>query len=783
MKSLNSNIFKKGMNHFKSKKNSEKRQLDSLIKKRIAELENERSILQTMFDSVPDLIFCRDMDLKYTHCNENMLKYFNLTSENLIGKDDSANFGIPQKIADKFREIDITIIRENRPIKFEQYLTAQDGTEHLFEINKIPLVIKDKMVGIIGIAHDITERKNMEDAALNASKAKSVFLANMSHEIRTPMNAILGIAEMQLQRDILDAETRAAAEMVYTSGDMLLGIINDILDLSKIEAGKLELVPDRYEIASLVSDTVQLNMMRIGSKRIIFELHIDENVPAQLLGDELRVKQIMNNLLSNAFKYTPEGLVKLIVTSEASAEKDSDIILTVTVSDTGQGMTEEQIKMIGDEYTRFNQEANRSTEGTGLGMSITKNLICLMDGKIAVESEKGKGSVFTVRLPQGRVGSGLLGHEVAENLRQFRTSSAAQMKRVQITRDPMPYGEILVVDDVVPNIYVAKGLLAPYELKVDSADSGYAAIEKIKSGKAYDIIFMDHMMPDMDGIEAVKHIRSLGYEHPIVALTANAVAGQANLFLENGFDDYLSKPIDLRQLNKLLNKMIRDKQTPEVIEKARKAAALRRASMQPDENIKVKALLFDKNINGLDINDGIGNMGGDEKAYIQVLRSYAINVRSQLPVIESVDETTLDKYKITVHGIKGTSYYIGARSIGDLAKALEKASNSDDISYVRKSNPVFLEAVKTLIDSLDTMFFDIDSEDPKPVKSEPDKETLAKLRNACRSFNMDDLDAAIEEIEKYRYESDDGFMDWLREALGNMNLRQIAAKLTDMGIN
>jgi CheY-like chemotaxis protein len=280
----------------------------------------------------------------------------------------------------------------------------------------------------------------------------------------------------------------------------------------------------------------------------------------------------------------------------------------------------------------------------------------------------------------------------------------------------------------------------------------------------------------------VKQIRALGYGHPIVALTANAVAGQANGFLASGFDDYLSKPIDLRQMNRLLNKLIRDKQPPEVIEAAKRAAALKKASMMPDDDTYVRALLLDKNIKGLDISDGIGNMGGDEKAYIQVLRSYAINVRSQLPAIDAVTDATLGKYKITVHGIKGTSYYIGARQIGDLAKDLEQASERGDYAYVRFNNPVFLEAVKTFLDSLDAMFIDIDAENPKPTKSEPDREALAKLRDACKSFNMDDLDAAIEEIEQYHYTADDGFMDWLRETLGNMDLRQLAAKLTDMGI-
>jgi CheY-like chemotaxis protein/anti-sigma regulatory factor (Ser/Thr protein kinase) len=279
-----------------------------------------------------------------------------------------------------------------------------------------------------------------------------------------------------------------------------------------------------------------------------------------MLGDMLRIKQLLNNLLSNAFKYSEAGKVTLSIATETSEERDDKIILVVSVSDTGQGMTKEQVDELFDEYSRFNQEANRSTEGTGLGMSITNNLISLMNGEITVESELGKGSTFAVRLPQGLIDSDVLGSEAAENLRRFRTDNRAHLRNVQISREPMPYGNVLIVDDVDTNIYVAKGLLAPYDLKVDSADSGFAAIEKIKNGNSYDIIFMDHMMPKMDGIEATKIIRESGYTEPIVALTANAVAGQLEVFLENGFDDFISKPIDIRQMNAVLNKLIRDKQ-------------------------------------------------------------------------------------------------------------------------------------------------------------------------------------------------------------------------------
>jgi signal transduction histidine kinase/FixJ family two-component response regulator len=411
------------------------------------------------------------------------------------------------------------------------------------------------------------------EAANVASRAKSAFLSTMSHEIRTPMNAILGITEIQLQNADLDQNVQDAFEKIYASGGMLLAIINDILDLSKIEAGKLELVIVNYKIAILISDTALLNMMRIGSKPIEFEIHVDENLPVLLSGDELRVKQIFNNLLSNAFKYTEKGAVFLSVSAETGGA-DDEVILVFSVSDTGHGMTAEQVNKLFDEYSRFNQKTNRTTEGTGLGMSITRDLIRMMHGEIAVESEPDKGSTFTVRLPQGKVNADILGKAVAENLHKFRTSSRAQMKRVEITREPMPYGRVLIVDDVEMNILVAEGLISLYGINVESADSGPGAIEKIKNGSVYDIIFMDHMMPKMDGMEATRIIRSMGYERPIVALTANAVVGQADIFLKNGFDDFISKPLDIRLLNAVLNKLIRDKQPPEVIEAARRRAKM-----------------------------------------------------------------------------------------------------------------------------------------------------------------------------------------------------------------
>jgi len=409
------------------------------------------------------------------------------------------------------------------------------------------------------VGTDITDRKALAVAEA-ANQAKSVFLANMSHEIRTPMNAILGIAEIQLHDKTLSAETVDAFGRIYESGGLLLNIMNDILDFSKIEAGKLELVPVRYDIPSLINDTSQMNRLRYESKQIIFTIQVDEKMPRELFGDVLRIKQILNNILSNAFKYTDEGSIIFSVTAESElGVQDENVTLVFRVSDTGIGMTEEQIGKLFEEYERFNVDNNPTTVGTGLGMSITKRLLGLMVGEISVESKPGKGSVFTVRLPQKRTNMEVCGAELAEKLQNFSFHNATLTKKTLFLREYMPYGSVLVVDDVDLNLHVAKGLLKPYGLQIDTAESGLEALEKIKSGRVYDIVFMDFMMPKMDGMETTKLIRGLGYKNCIVALTANAIVGQAEMFLANGFDGFISKPIDSRELNFVLNEFIRNK--------------------------------------------------------------------------------------------------------------------------------------------------------------------------------------------------------------------------------
>ena len=392
----------------------------------------------------------------------------------------------------------------------------------------------------------IEEEQKLESAIEN-SLAKSKFLARMSHEIRTPITAVIGISEIQLQNPNLSMDVEEAFAKIYDSAGILLGIINDILDISKIEAGKMELFAEKYSVSGIIADTIQMFLMYIGSKRVKLSVNADENMPACLRGDELRLKQIINNILSNAINYTHVGSVALNVCCEP--EPGGKTILVIKVTDTGKGMTKEQVAALRDEYTRFHEKTDHFTQGTGLGMSIVYNLVDLMGGAVDVESELEAGTTVTVRLPQEIASQDVLGRKMADSLQCFDPSVLTGKQKIDFTPEPMPYGSVLVVDDVETNLYVAKGLLNFYGIKVETSSNGRQAVDRIKQGEVFDIIFMDHMMPEMDGIEATRIIRRLGYTLPIVAFTANALIGQAEEFMKNGFDNFISKPIQAVHLN------------------------------------------------------------------------------------------------------------------------------------------------------------------------------------------------------------------------------------------
>ncbi|MCL1906171.1 MAG: ATP-binding protein [Clostridiales bacterium] len=398
----------------------------------------------------------------------------------------------------------------------------------------------------------LTEAKN---EAYLAAKAKGDFLANMSHEIRTPLNAVIGLTEAELRRKLPDSNLENLRK-IHSSGTLLLGIINDILDMSKIESGKFDLIPAEYVFADMICETANLNMVRIGTKPIEFSVSVEETIPCRLIGDELRIKQLLSNLLSNSFKYTREGNVELRV---SWSSENGGARLFFAVEDTGMGIRDEDLKKLFSEYAQVNKKTNRGIEGTGLGLSICKGLTGLMGGNISAQSEYGRGSVFSVDIWQGIVDTTPVGAAVAAALKDFTYIPEQNEQGVEYI--PMPYAKVLVVDDLEINLEVAACSMEPYGMQVDCVENGASAIQRVNDGGVeYDIIFMDHMMPGMDGIETTRAIRELGTEYarnvPVIALTANALSGNDKMFAENGFQGFLAKPIDPRKLDAVLRRWI-----------------------------------------------------------------------------------------------------------------------------------------------------------------------------------------------------------------------------------
>jgi len=716
----------------------------ALIRMAVAKNEADER-MQIMFDSSPMGASFWDDNMNIIDCNNEITKLFDLPDKReFIDRffDFSTEYQSDGSVSrEKAYEIIRRAMNEDT-YRYEWTHKKPNGELIPAEVIFVRAKYRGKYC-ITAYIKDLREQQAMlremhkAEIAEESNKMKGKFLATMSHEIRTPMNAILGITEIQMQNKRLPHETYEALSYIHSSGYMLLGIINDILDMSKVDAGKLELLPAKYEVASIIQDTVQLNTMRIGSKRINFALHVDPFTPAELIGDELRIKQILNNLLTNAMKYTESGEVMLSVAAEYKALPDADtqgepdpVTLIFRVRDTGQGITQEQLNMIFDEYTRFNTRAHRVIQGTGLGLSITKRLIDMMNGEISVESVPDKGSTFTVRLPQGAVGPDILGAEMAKNLEQFHFNSPTQVKTAQIVRQPMPYGSVLIVDDVETNLYVAKGLLAPYDLSVATAGSGHDAIEKIKSGNVYDIVFMDHMMPIMDGIETTQKLRSMGYTRPIVALTANAVAGQAEEFLMSGFDDYISKPIDIRQLNLLLNRLIRDKQPPETLEAA-KNGALKKPAVDEESSSSLDPELA--------------------RTFIRDAQKAVGTLKAIYEKRDALENDDIHSYTVTTHAMKSALANIGEEELSAVAKKLEAAGRDGDTAVIAGETSAFLSDLQAVINKITPK----EEDDGNKAEDDEDQaylqEKLVVFRAACVVYDKKAAKEIIIDLKKKKW--------------------------------
>ena len=536
---------------------------------------------------------------------------------------------------------------------------------------------------------------DMVDSMKNATQAKTNFLANMSHEMRTPLNVVVGLTDLRMEDESTPADVINDLRKINSAGSILLGLVNDVLDISKIEAGKLELLSIDYETASLLNDIITLNVIRIESRPIEFIINISEDFPSVIRGDELRVKQIFNNLLSNAFKYTKEGKVSLKV----NCRRDGDnVILLIEVSDTGIGIKEEDQKKLFSDYNQVDTRANRKIEGTGLGLSITKKLVEMMEGEISVHSEYGKGTSFKVEIVQSYINDNVLGKELIDRLCNFKYRDEKHSLAGRILRPDLSYAHVLVVDDYPTNLDVASGMLLKYKMQVDCAGSGQAAIDMVKKGDpVYDVIFMDHMMPEMDGIEALKRIRSLDSEYakniPIIFLTANALAGNEQMFLNEGFNAFLSKPINIQELDLIVKKWIRNKVKEGEISHTSQTSTEENLS---NENIS-ESIEFIPDVD-MSVNDEL--YSGETEIYKFALSSFAKNSPLSVEKMWDVNEDNLKDYAIDIHALKSMCAAIGAKKHSKRAAELEILAKSGDLSSVLAKNKDLLHDIGILTDNI-----------------------------------------------------------------------------------
>ena len=554
---------------------------------------------------------------------------------------------------------------------------------------------------IVCFVYDLTKEKNMLEQLVRANEAKSQFLANMSHEIRTPINGILGMDSMLL-KECKDEVLREYAKNIQSAGQSLLSIINDILDISKIESGKLEILPIKYELFSILNDCYNLTKAKLQEKPLEFEIRVNENLPSWLYGDEVRIRQIINNFLSNAVKYTKQGKVTFCLDYEQKS--DEQIQLVISVADTGIGIREEDLGKLFTSFTRIEEKRNRNIEGTGLGLNLTKNLVDLMGGEVLVESTYGRGSCFTARIPQKIVDATPMG-DFSRRYQQYLSSSDDDTLSFSA-----PEAKILVVDDVEMNLKVVKGLLKETQIQIDTAVSGRQCLERVKTTR-YDVIFLDHMMPEMDGIETLQNMKllkdNLNREVPVIMLTANAIVGAKEEYIQAGFTDYLTKPIQETELLAMLVKYLPEEHmevpgtgehmevpgTGEHMEVPGTEEPGMAVDTRKSEMSRMQQL---EKLEGIDIRTGLLYCMNDEDFYVEMLGEY-LESDLMLDLEQVFSDEDWGNYRTLVHALKSTSLTIGAVHLSGQAKELETAAKNGDADYIRSHHKAVLDEYIELI--------------------------------------------------------------------------------------
>ena len=618
-----------------------------------------------------------------------------------------------------------------------------------------------------------------------ASEAKSAFLANMSHEIRTPINAVLGMDEMIL-RECEDKEILGYAANIKTAGTNLLSIVNDILDFSKIEAGKMELIPENYDISSVVVDLVNMISDRAHKKDLEFVLKTDPKIPKTLYGDSVRIKQCILNLLTNAVKYTKEGKVTFTVGFEKI--DDAQISLIVSVEDTGIGIKEEDMIKLFSPFERLEEEKNKTIEGTGLGMSIVVKMLKMMGTKLDVQSEYGKGSVFSFAVTQMVIDWTETG-DMNESFKESISKLNAYKERLHA-----PKAHLLFVDDTEMNLEVIQGLLKKTGIKLDMALSGMEALAKVKEN-AYDILFIDHRMPGMDGIQTLHAMQTMEENKsggkPCIALTANAIAGVKQMYIDEGFTDYLSKPVDPEKLEAMIRKYL----PPEYIEEPPESEE-DDESENPESNLTDELLSKLASIEGIDPESALKNCGSAEVLQKTVIKYYT-TIESKAEELNQLFEAgDTENYGTKVHALKSTSRLIGALELSSEAEYLEhtadKAFSGDNeaLEEIKAKHKPLIEHLLSYKEKLAPFAVadeaEKSAEDSAKAEITEDelKEKLAKLSQASEDFDIDGLDAIIAELSEVRLP--DSFIETfkkIRTSVENVDFNEVKNLLKEAGFS
>ncbi|GHU05513.1 hypothetical protein FACS1894205_5620 [Alphaproteobacteria bacterium] len=804
------------------------------------ERRRQERFMDLLLENSPDIIMIFEQDARLAYCTDALLKRMGIPGSGLIrGRLAREIFSDEEQksFVREFEEALDFVMSSN--VALEQESTLEFGGERRdYTIHISPMLGSDlNSEGAIAIFHDFTEILKIKDAAEEASRAKSSFLTSTSHEIRTPLNAIIGMCELILREDLTPVVSGYATG-IKQAGANLLSIINNILDLSKIEAGKMEIVLTDYQLASLINDVVNVVRARAMEKSIQLLVFVDPALPGQMYGDEVRIRQVIINLLTNAVKYTQEGFVFLSISSGRRLNEES-MELVIAVQDSGIGVKEEDKDKLFSSFVQVNLVKNKGIESTGLGLSITRRLCQAMGGNVTFTSTYGEGSTFTIVLPQKIVGDSKIvelnnpeplnvllyvTHEMrGENFSRSLSIMGVSFKQVRLQSEfyeallegprkyshifveqttlegafkmlekmeyettlisVADYGEqrtflqnvrmipapvhsisiatmlnnefvnassdgrawthrfiaptarVLLVDDISTNLLVAEGLMLPYKIHVDTCQSGADAIEMVKKNR-YDVVFMDHMMPEMDGIEATTRIRTLEERDeyfkklPIIALTANVVSGMKEMFLANGMDDYLAKPIDLVKMDSLLDKWLPAE---------KKLKHSQEDETEPESEIEIE---------GLSVKTGIAMTGGSLPSYIRVLRSYCRDGREKTGQIrKAYEDKNLPLFATYVHALKSASASIGSADLSTLSKDLEFAAKREDTSFIAKNIDPFFAALEPLLLSIEHALSDWDkASERKPHAGAVDRsklqEQLQKLKQSLDEIDISAIDAA-----------------------------------------